>query len=59
MFGEHVYDLLPFEWSTGACNVEWDLEVKPYPPESARVEVFRIAEGDTEGMEQEWREWAS
>jgi len=71
MFGEHVYDLLPFDGPPGeyladilvehggVSNVEWDLEVKPYPPESARVEVFRIAEGDTEGMEQEWREWGS
>jgi len=71
MFGEHVYDLLPFDKPPGeymadvlvehggVSNVEWDLEVRPYPPGSARVEVFRIVPGDTEGAEREWEEWAS
>lgn len=70
MFGEHVYDLLPFEGppgeymaevlveNGGVSNVEWDLEVKPYPPGSARVEAFRIGPGDTEETEELWQEWA-
>jgi len=67
MFGDAVYDHLPFGEPVGDAvarllidaggthNAEWDLEIQPYPPGSASIEVFRIVPSSAGEMEGFWK----